>query len=317
MAEIPESISRRRKETHLVIDKKLNKTETTVLSASSSIAARTIAAPVERIKLLMQCQDEMIKQGKLKVGYVGIRDCYTRAVSNGGYRQLWRGNVPQVIRCLHMQEINLLFKDRIMRQFTLSKEMSFSKKLQINVVSGGLSGVLTDCFLYSFDFARTQMAVDCADKNGKRKYKAFYDVYTKIYKSDGFRGLYRGFGVSCVGIFIYRGLYFGLYDSLKPIFLPNDHTFFEYFVLAYAVTMVAMQAVYPFDTMRRRMMVTSGTGYNYKSSFHCLKSIYMFDGVKGLFKGSTANVLRGTTGALVLAVFDRLKHEYLERKNEI
>ena len=61
-----------------------------------------------------------------------------------------------------MQEINLLFKDRIMRQFTLSKEMSFSKKLQINVVSGGLSGVLTDCFLYSFDFARTQMAVDCA-----------------------------------------------------------------------------------------------------------------------------------------------------------
>jgi solute carrier family 25 (adenine nucleotide translocator) protein 4/5/6/31 len=31
------------------------------------------------------------------------------------------------------------------------------------------------------------------------------------------KGLYRGFWISCACIFIYRGLYFGLFDSLKPI----------------------------------------------------------------------------------------------------
>ena len=76
-----------------------------------------------------------------------------------------------------------------------------------------------------------------------------------------------------------------------------------------------MQAVYPFDTLRRRMMITSGTGYTYKSALHCLRVIVAFEGVKSLFKGSSVNVLRGTTGALVLAVFDRLKKWYLKRKN--
>ena len=77
-----------------------------------------------------------------------------------------------------------------------------------------------------------------------------------------------------------------------------------------------MQAVYPIDTLRRRMMVTSGTGYSYSSSVHCLRAIVAFEGSSALFKGSSANVLRGTAGALVLAVFDRLKKSYLQRKND-
>ena len=42
------------------------------------------------------------------------------------------------------------------------------------------------------------------------------DVYKKTYASDGIRGLYRGFVISCIGIVIYRGLYFGIFDTVKP-----------------------------------------------------------------------------------------------------
>ena len=42
--------------------------------------------------------------------------------------------------------------------------MSLGRRLFFNVVSGGLAGVLTDLFLYSFDFCRTQMALDVIDK---------------------------------------------------------------------------------------------------------------------------------------------------------
>ena len=41
-------------------------------------------------------------------------------------------------------------------------------------------------------------------------------------KTDGIAGLYRGFNISCVGIIVYRGLYFGMYDSLKPVVLTGD-----------------------------------------------------------------------------------------------
>ena len=58
--------------------------------------------------------------------------------------------------------------------------------------------------------------ISYSGKDGKRQFNGLLDVYKKTIASDGISGLYRGFVISCVGIFIYRGLYFGLYDTLKP-----------------------------------------------------------------------------------------------------
>jgi solute carrier family 25 (adenine nucleotide translocator) protein 4/5/6/31 len=85
------------------------------------------------------------------------------------------------------------------------------------------------------------------------------DVYKKTLATDGIAGLYRGFVISCVGIVVYRGLYFGIYDSVKPILPPNMRdNFFANFALGWCVTIGAGLASYPIDTIRRRMMMTSG-----------------------------------------------------------
>ena len=78
--------------------------------------------------------------------------------------------------------------------------------------------------MYSLDYARTRLANDAkaAKKGGERQFNGLVDVYKKTLKSDGVAGLYRGFNISCVGIIVYRGLYFGLYDSLKPVVLTGD-----------------------------------------------------------------------------------------------
>ena len=78
--------------------------------------------------------------------------------------------------------------------------------------------------------------------------------------SDGILGLYRGFGPSVLGIVVYRGLYFGMYDSIKPVLLvgPLEGSFIASFLLGWTVTTGAGVASYPLDTIRRRMMMTSG-----------------------------------------------------------
>ena len=78
--------------------------------------------------------------------------------------------------------------------------------------------------------------------------------------SDGVLGLYRGFGPSVLGIVVYRGLYFGMYDSIKPVLLvgPLEGNFLASFLLGWSVTTGAGIASYPLDTIRRRMMMTSG-----------------------------------------------------------
>lgn len=100
-----------------------------------------------------------------------------------------------------------------------------------NIASGGAAGASSLLFVYSLDYARTRLANDAkaAKVGGQRQFDGIVDVYRKTLASDGVRGLYRGFNVSCVGIIVYRGLYFGMYDSLKPAVLVgslevSDHT---------------------------------------------------------------------------------------------
>lgn len=71
-------------------------------------------------------------------------------------------------------------------------------------------------------------------------------------------GVYKGFVVSCVGIIVYRGFYFGLYDTAKHSDLMKKSGFWGRFALGYGVTVAAGLASYPLDTVRRRMMMTSG-----------------------------------------------------------
>merc|ERR1712241_797309 len=137
------------------------------------------------------------------------------------------------------------------------------------------------------------------------------DVYVKTIKSDGIQGLYRGFVISCVGIFIYRGMYFGLYDSLKPILLGDNASVFLSFILGWIVTATAGLMSYPIDTVRRRMMMTSGQAVKYKGSLDCFQQVLRNEGFMSLMKGAGANILRGVAGAGVLAGFDKFQQMYI------
>ena len=68
---------------------------------------------------------------------------------------------------------------------------------------------------------------------GDRQFKGIFDVYRKTIQSDGIVGLHRGFVISVFGTFIYRGFYFGLYDTMKPLLLGQKANVFLSFALGY------------------------------------------------------------------------------------
>ncbi|ORC92512.1 putative ADP,ATP carrier protein 1, mitochondrial precursor, putative,ADP/ATP translocase 1 [Trypanosoma theileri] len=275
--------------------------------------AKTAAAPIERIKLLVQNQGEMIKQGRLDKPYAGVVDCFTRTVQTEGVYSLWRGNLSNVIRYFPTQALNFAFKDTFKRMFNFKKEKDgYAKWFMGNMASGGLAGAASLCFVYSLDYVRTRLANDTksAKKGGERQFNGLLDCYVKTWKSDGIVGLYRGFMVSCVGIVVYRGFYFGLYDTLQPM-LPVD-TFIVNFFLGWMVTIVAGLLSYPLDTVRRRMMMTSGAAVKYKSSMDCMMQVIKQEGAAALMRGAGANILRGVAGAGVLSGVDALKPMYIK-----
>jgi len=283
-----------------------------LMGGVSAAVSKTAAAPIERVKLLIQNQDEMIKQGRLSEPYKGIGDCFKRTMAEEGVPALWRGNMANVIRYFPTQALNFAFKDQFKRMFGYNKDKDgYWVWFAGNLASGGLAGAASLTVVYSLDYARTRLANDnkAAKKGGERQFNGLIDVYKKTLATDGVAGLYRGFVVSCVGIVVYRGLYFGLYDSLKPVLLTGNmkDSFLGSFLLGWSITIGAGLASYPLDTVRRRMMMTSGQAVKYRSSLHAFSEIVKNEGVGSLFKGAGANILRAIAGAGVLAGYDQLQ----------
>jgi len=180
-----------------------------------------------------------------------------------------------------------------------------------NLASGGAAGATSLCFVYPLDFARTRLGADVGKGAAEREFSGLANCLSKTVKSDGILGLYRGFSVSVQGIIIYRAAYFGLYDSARGMLAdPKNTPLLVNWMIAQCVTTVSGIISYPFDTVRRRMMMQSGRAKSeimYKNTLDCWGKIYKSEGGGAFFKGALSNVLRGTGGALVLVFYDELK----------
>lgn len=162
-----------------------------------------------------------------------------------------------------------------------------------------------------FNITSHRLAADVGKGVAEREFSGLVHCITKTVKSDGVIGLYRGFGVSVQGIIIYRAAYFGFFDTAKGMLPdPKNTPFLISWAIAQFVTTFAGIMSYPFDTVRRRMMMQSGrkvADQQYKGTLDCWAKIAKVEGPSAFFKGAFSNVLRGTGGALVLVFYDELK----------
>lgn len=273
--------------------------------------SKTAVAPIERVKLLLQVQHAS-KQIAVEMQYKGIIDCVVRIPREQGFMSFWRGNLANVIRYFPTQALNFAFKD-VYKQFFLGgiDKKQFWRYFAGNLASGGAAGATSLCFVYPLDFARTRLAADVGKSSAEREFSGLGNCLTKIFKSDGLRGLYQGFNVSVQGIIIYRAAYFGIYDTAKGM-LPDPHNthIVVSWMIAQSVTAVAGVTSYPFDTVRRRMMMQSGrrgADIMYKGTVDCWRKILRDEGGRAFFKGAWSNVLRGMGGAFVLVLYDEFK----------
>lgn len=288
-----------------------------LMAGAAGIVSKSAAAPIERVKLLLQNQGELIRRGQLSRPYFGVGDCFQRVFREEGLFSFWRGNQANIIRYFPTQAFNFAFKGYFQSLFRVSKEKDgYLKWFAGNVASGSAAGATTSLILYHLDYARTRLGTDAMESavNGTRQFKGLIDVYHKTLRTDGIVGLYRGFGVSIIGITLYRGMFFGIYDTMKPLVLrgPFQDNFFASFLLGWSVTTFSGMCTYPFDTIRRRMMLTSGQPLKYQNGVHAFREILRHEGFLALYRGVTANMLYGVAGAGVLAGYDQL-HRLVHR----
>jgi len=227
-----------------------------------------------------------------------------------GFGAFWRGNAANVIRYFPTQALNFACKD------TYKKWLCpYNPKTQPgmfflgNCASGGAAGATSLTVVYPLDFGRTRLAADVG--SGKdREFNGLVDCLKKCAAKDGVKGLYRGFGISVVGIIGYRASYFGMFDTGKIMLFEDmkKANFLAVWGFAQFVTVGAGIVSYPLDTVRRRLMMTAGAKKQmYNGTMDCFQKIYKNEGPGAFFKGCLSNVIRGTGGALVLVFYDKIQ----------
>jgi len=282
----------------------------------SGAVSKTITAPIERVKLIIQTQDAnpKIMSGEVP-RYTGIGNCFSRVASEQGVGAFWRGNFTNCLRYFPTQAFNLAFKDSIKSMFPkYNPKTEFWGFFGANLASGGLAGAASLCIVYPLDYARTRLASDVG--SGKKTFNGLGDCLKKTANGPkGVLSLYNGFGISVAGIIPYRGVQFGLNDTLlglnpykKDVSVIGIAS--KWACAQFSVIMSGF-VTYPFDTVRRRLQMESEVPVAdriYKGAAHCFSKIIKDEGMPALFKGAGANVLRGTGAAMVLVLYGEAKN---------
>lgn len=276
--------------------------------------AKTAMAPVERVKLLMQTMESNpdVISGKIKP-YSGIGDCFNRVRAEQGFKAFWRGNLVNCLRYAPQQGSALAFNDVLNDLFpAYSSKTDFWKSFGVKLFSGGLAGAIANTICFPFDFARTRLASDV--KAGKGQFNGIADCIVSTVKSQGITGLYTGWSVTVAGAFVYRAGQLGCFKQIQDLNpYKNDKGILggvSAFIAVTTARTVIMPFNYPFDTVRRRMMLQSEKPKAerlYKGSIDCFVKVFQKEGAKGMYKGLVPELFRGVGGSLVIVIYDRIK----------
>lgn len=141
----------------------------------SGAVSKTIAAPLERVKLLMQTQK--LNPALLSNPYKGPMDSFKRIYHEEGLAAFWRGNMASIYRYFPNHALNFALKDQYKRwsviPIELEEKVSPQKPTTIiwlthraqfhlqwkminNILAGGIAGGLALFVCHPFDVARTK-----------------------------------------------------------------------------------------------------------------------------------------------------------------
>jgi Ca2+-binding EF-hand superfamily protein len=149
--------------------------------AVAGAVSRTVTSPLERLKV--------IKQIQMGDKYKGVIAPLIQMYKEEGIRSYWKGNGTNVARIAPYSAIQFF-------TFDVYKEMLSDNRENpgtLNVLTaGGLAGMTSTIFCYPLDLVRSILTVQTSNA----EYKGMNDALVKIYRTQGFFGLYKGLGTT-------------------------------------------------------------------------------------------------------------------------
>lgn len=264
-----------------------------VLFAAGAVAGaigKTLTAPLDRVKILLQTQGGMAR-GRLRAAAAegGLWKSFVAIGRQEGVKGYWRGNLPQVLRVLPYSACQLYSYDlykRLLGSGPDRSEISLPRRLAAGAAAGMTSTLLT----YPLDTLRLRLAVD-PSLVGMR------GAVRVLMREGAGQAFFRGIGFACLGIAPYMAIELAAFDLL-----PRDMT---PFARGFSAALLATTCCYPLDTLRRQIQMQSTTSV---SAVQVAKTIFGAQGLSGFYRGFLPNALKNMPNKGVrLGTYDAAK----------
>ncbi|TDH71514.1 hypothetical protein CCR75_007505 [Bremia lactucae] len=170
--------------------------------------------------------------------------------------------------------------------------------------------------VYPSNLVKTRLQVQ---SKHKPLYSGTANAFATIFRQEGARGLYKGFGASTVNV-LTGNVYISIYEKSRKVF--RDHTTVgekgANFVGGAIASLISQTIVVPLDIVSQRMML-SGQGKTRERSNGLLsvtKHVYRTDGLRGFYRGyipsiatyaPSSSIWWGSYGLLVPVYYDLMQ----------
>ncbi|KAL8732494.1 MAG: hypothetical protein Q9166_002708 [cf. Caloplaca sp. 2 TL-2023] len=300
----------------------------------AGVVSRTATAPLDRLKVYLIAQtsvkDEAINAAKSGAPVQAAKHASRPLVEAsktlwrmGGMRSLFAGNGLNVVKVMPESAIKFGSYEGSKRILARLEGHDDPKGLHpwTQFLAAGLGGIISQFAIYPLDTLKFRMQCETVE-GGLHGNKLISATARRMWKTNGIRSFYRGLPLGLVGMFPYSAIDLTTFEYTKRFFISYNAkkrrcheeeampgNFMTAALGAFSGAFGA-SVVYPINLLRTRLQ-SQGTAIHpptYTGFMDVTMKTIRGEGVRGLFKGITPNLLKVVPAvSITYVVYDNSK----------
>lgn len=295
-------------------------------------SGRFVIAPLDVIKIRLQLQthslsDPLSHHGIVGPIYKGTWRTFRDILREEGVTAFWKGNIPAELLYLTYGAIQFLTystTSRTLGSLTTASQQPLLPSPATHFLAGATAGSVATTVTYPLDLLRTRFAA----QGSERVYASLLASVRDIRQLEGYRGFFRGLSAGVGQIVPYMGLFFAFYEGLKPpmaVLVGRVHAVESTgdkrsgagdFVAGTLASVFSKTAVFPLDTVRKRLQVQGPMRRRYihrnipeyeGGVLRTVRRIVVEEGMRGLYRGLGVGLIKSApAGAVTVWTYERV-----------
>lgn len=275
---------------------------------SGGVISTSILHPLDVIKIRFAVNDGRHSIPK----YSGIANAFVTIFRQEGLTGLYRGVTPNIIGAGSSWGLYFLFYNTIKMWGQGGNAQTPLRPAQ-HLLAASQAGAMTLVLTNPIWVVKTRLCLQYGSGE-KQQYAGMLDTLVKIYKTEGFRGYYKGFLPGLFGV-SHGAIQFMTYEEMKNRYnnykgvpITTKLGTLEYLLFAASSKLVAAGSTYPYQVVRARLQ---NQHYSYKGIIDCIRQMWIYEGWRGFYKGLGTNLLRVTPATMItFLVYENVIHAF-------